>query len=294
MLSKKAKSKKKIAIITGATVLVIGIGSIVWADMAKKKEERELAKRKEILRLEQIEREKNEPIVGAKKDSVKKYGYDANVVWDKLNSYDSSNNGEKVVFLTFDDGPSTTNTPKVLDTLNKYDVKGTFFIKGNSLEVKGANEILKRTFDEGNAIAHHSYTHDYKKLYPNRSLNLDTFTNEINKTTEAMKKVLGDKFTSNVLRCPGGYMSWKNMQPLKDYLKNNGMSSIDWNALNADAEGKKKNAQELYEYAVKTSQGKEMVVVLMHDTYGKEETVKALDMIIPYFKENGYQFKILV
>lgn len=294
MLSKKEKNKKKIAIIATATVLVIGVGSIVWADMAKKKEERELAKRKEILRLEQIEREKNEPIVGAKKDSVKKYGYDANVVWEKLDSYDYSNNGEKVVFLTFDDGPSTTNTPKVLDTLNKHGVKGTFFIKGNSLETDGANEILKRTFDEGNAIAHHSYTHDYKTLYPNRGLNLNTFANEISKTTEAMQKVLGEKFTSNVLRCPGGYMSWKNMQPLNDYLKDKGMSSIDWNALNADAEGKKKNAQELYEYTVNTSEGKEMVVVLMHDTYGKEETVKSLDMIIPYFKENGYQFKILV
>lgn len=294
MLSKKARKKKKIALITAASVLVIGVGSIVWADMAKKKEEREIAKRKEMLRLEQIEREKNEPIIGAKKDSVKKYGYDASVVGEKLDSYDYSNDGEKVVFLTFDDGPSTTNTPKVLDTLDKHGVKGTFFIKGNSLEIDGADKILKRTFDEGNAIAHHSYTHDYKTLYPNRNLDLNTFSNEIEKTTEAMQEVLGDKFSSNVLRCPGGYMSWKNMQPLKDYLKDKGMSSIDWNALNADAEGKKKNAQELYEYAVNSSQGKEMVVLLMHDTYGKEETVKALDMIIPYFKENGYEFKILV
>ncbi|MEG1312309.1 MAG: polysaccharide deacetylase family protein [Romboutsia sp.] len=294
MLSKKTGNKKKIVIITITTVLIVGVGSIVWADMAKKKEAKELAKLQEMQRLQQIEREKNEPIIGAKKDSVKKYGYDASIIWDKLDSYDYSNNGEKIVFLTFDDGPSTTNTPKVLDMLNKYDVKGTFFIKGNSLKVNGANDILKRTFDEGNAIAHHSYTHEYKSLYPNGNLNLNTFINEIDETTTAMKSVLGDKFSSNVLRCPGGFMSWKNMQPLEDYLKENDMSSIDWNALNADSEGKKKNAQELYEYAINTSKDKELVVLLMHDTYGKEETVKALDMIIPYYKENGYAFKLLI
>ncbi len=56
----------------------------------------------------------------------------------------------------------------------------------------------------------------------------------------------------------------------------------------------KENAQELFEHAKKSSEGKEMVVLLMHDTYGKQETVNALDQIITYFKDNGYQFKILI
>ena len=59
------------------------------------------------------------------------------------------------------------------------------------------------------------------------------------------------------------------------------------------AEGRKKNAQELADYAIKTSQGKDIVVLLMHDTYGKEETAKALPTIIKYFKDNGYEFKTL-
>ena len=77
------------------------------------------------------------------------------------------------------------------------------------------------------------------------------------------------------------------------YLEKNNIASIDWNALNADAEGRKKNAQELADYAIKTSQGKDIVVLLMHDTYGKEETAKALPTIIKYFKDNGYEFKTL-
>ncbi|MCC0644390.1 MULTISPECIES: polysaccharide deacetylase family protein [unclassified Clostridioides] len=290
------KRKKKTMALTIIVVIVIGIFSMAWADMSKKREIKETQEKlkAEKLEKERIEKEKNEPIIGAKKEAAKEYGYDAKLVWDKLNKYDYSNNGEKIVFLTFDDGPSTTNTPQVLDILKRHDVKGTFFIKGDSLERKGANEILKRTFDEGNAIAHHSYSHDYKKLYPGRSLNLDTFVNELNKTDEAMKKVLGKNFSSHVVRCPGGYMSWKNMEPLGNYLKEKNMASIDWNALNADAEGKKKNAQELFEHAKKSSEGKEMVVLLMHDTYGKQETVNALDQIITYFKDNGYQFKTLI
>ena len=72
------------------------------------------------------------------------------------------------------------------------------------------------------------------------------------------------------------------------------MFSIDWNALNGDAEGKRKNAEELKNYAIKTAEGKEMVVILMHDTYGKEETAKSLAGIIKYFKNNGYEFRTLV
>ena len=88
-------------------------------------------------------------------------------------------------------------------------------------------------------------------------------------------------------------MSWKGMEPLDRYLDENKLVSIDWNALNADAEGPRKNAQQLADYAIKTAQGKEMVVMLMHDTYGKEETVKALPTIIKYFKDNGYEFRTL-
>jgi len=83
------------------------------------------------------------------------------------------------------------------------------------------------------------------------------------------------------------------MEPLDEYLNENNMASIDWNALNRDAEGRKKNADELVQNAINTSQGKDIVVLLMHDTYGKEETAKALPRIIQYFKENGYEFKTL-
>jgi len=240
------------------------------------------------------EEEAKKRMVGVNHEA-KKYSYDAVKVSEKLSKYDYSNNGEKIVFLTFDDGASTTVTPQILDTLKKENVKATFFVTGENIERGGekAKELIKREFKEGNAIANHSYSHDYKYLYPNRTLNLENFLTDFKKTDEILKDILGPYFSTRVIRCPGGHMSWKDMEPLDEYLKENNMASIDWNALNADAQGKKKSAEELVDYAIKTSEGKEMVVLLMHDTYGKEETAKALPQIIKYFKDNGYEFKTL-
>ncbi|MBO3445388.1 polysaccharide deacetylase family protein [Clostridium sp. CCUG 7971] len=225
----------------------------------------------------------------------KKDSYDALEIADKLKSGSYSNNGEKIVFLTFDDGTSTTVTPEILRVLDENNVKATFFLTGQNIERGGqkAKDLIKQEFEKGHAIANHSYSHNYKVLYPQRTLNLEAFNADFKKTDDILKNVLGPHFSTRVIRCPGGHMSWKGMDPLDSYLAENKMASIDWNALNADAEGKKKNAQELADYAIKTSQGKEIVVLLMHDTYGKEQTAKALPQIIKHFKDNGYAFKTL-
>ena len=292
MSNKKVNVKKAILIII-ACITITGIVSTTWAyvDNQKKIKAEQLKIEEEKRKAEE---EKKKYTVGTSHEG-KKYSYDASVVAEKLKKYDYSNNGEKIVFLTFDDGTSTTNTPKVLDILKKEGVKATFFITGQNVEYGGekARDLIKQEFNEGHAIANHSYTHDVKKLYPNRVLDIDAFKADFEKNDKMLKEVLGKYFSTRVIRCPGGYGSWKGMEPLDEYLNENKMISIDWTSLNADAEGKKKNAKELANYAIKTSEGKEMVVLLMHDTYGKEETVKALPAIIKYFKDNGYEFKTL-
>lgn len=269
-------------------------GVYIAKTTAQKIAERERQEKIRKERLLAIEREKKKPIIGARKDVAKKIGVNGVDIWNRIDNNNYANDGKKVVFLTFDDGPSTTVTPQVLDVLKKEQVPATFFIKGDSLKIEGADKILKREYDEGHAIGNHTYTHDYKHLYPGRSLNLDNFVNEINQNEQEIKKVLGPKFKINAVRCPGGFMSWKNMDPLRSYLNERKMSSIDWNALSGDAEGKKKTPDELYNMAISTSQGKDIVVLLMHDTYGKENTAITLERIIKYFKDNGYEFKIIV
>ena len=261
-----------------------------------KQERIELQGQKEKVAKEKREKELEEQLkmVGVNKEG-KEYTYDAKEIQNKLKAYDYSNNGNKIVFLTFDDGSSTSVTPKILEILKEECIRATFFVCGKTIEDGGeeVKELIKKSFDYGNAIGNHSYSHDYHTLYPGRNLDIAAFKKDFQKTDDILKDILGKHFSTRVIRCPGGYMSWDNMEKLDEYLDENNMAEIDWNALNSDAEGKKKNAQELVRQTIKTSAGKDIVVLLMHDTYGKDETAKALPDIIRYFKEQGYEFKTL-
>nr|WP_244310763.1 polysaccharide deacetylase family protein [Paenibacillus ottowii] len=71
-------------------------------------------------------------------------------------------NGKKVVYLSFDDGPSITVTPKILDILKEENVKATFFLVGKAVEENEVTKkITKRLIREGHAIGNHTYSHDY-------------------------------------------------------------------------------------------------------------------------------------
>ena len=212
--------------------------------------------------------------------------------------YPVRTDGKKVVYLTFDDGPSTTNTPGILDVLDRYNVKATFFILGKSIEGnEEAKNILKETAKRGHAIANHTYSHDYSYLYPNRTMNVDNIVSDIEKNNSIMKEVLGEDFSTRVIRFPGGYWSWEGRTAMKEAMEQNGYYTVDWNALNKDAEGKPKNADELLQSTKETVEAlgpeADSVVLLMHDTYGKEETVKALPQIIEYLQEKEFEFRTI-
>ncbi|MGL5245742.1 MAG: polysaccharide deacetylase family protein, partial [Sarcina sp.] len=242
-----------------------------------------------------IDRGSNDIIVSGKNITYEgeKHTVDVNKVSDMLKG--KYKDEEKIVFLTFDDGPSP-NTDKVLDILKKENVKGTFFVLGERLaEGEKAQNRLKRAIKEGHAIANHSYTHSLKKLYPGNKINVDYFMSEFHKTNDLMKEVLGKDFNTRVLRLPGGYSSrtyYKdpNLKQFNERLNKEGIVSIDWNALNGDAEGKPYSVEELVNYAKDTSKNKKKVVILMHDAYGKEKTTEALPEIIKFYKNAGYTF----
>ena len=129
--------------------------------------------------------------------------------------YPVRTDGKKVVYLTFDDGPSTTNTPQILDVLDRYNVKATFFTLGKSIEAnEEAKEILKETVKRGHAIANHTYGHDYSYLYPNRTMNVGNIVSDLEKSENSMKEVLGKDFSTRVIRLPGGYWSWEGRTPM--------------------------------------------------------------------------------
>ncbi len=177
---KRRLSKKKLFIvIVSSLTLITFAGSAINSVSAYTKAKKEKALQMELeAKKEQLEKERLEEMkkymVGVN-HSAKAHSYDATKVSEKLRNYDYSNDGEKIVFLTFDDGVSTTVTPKILDILNENDVHATFFLSGTNLENGGdkSKEIVREMFEQGNAIANHSYSHDYSYLYPNRTLNID-------------------------------------------------------------------------------------------------------------------------
>lgn len=210
-------------------------------------------------------------------------------------TYSGPLDNEKTVCLTFDDGPSK-NTDKILDIMNKYGVHGTFFVLGE--QVQSGAEHIKRIYNSGNAIGNHSYTHNFSKLYPGNKISVSAYMDEYNKTENALKAVLGNGFNTGLVRMPGGensrqYYKDPNLSALKTKFSNAGIASVDWNALNGDAEGKKYTVQEMVDYAKRSSQGKKHVVILMHDAAAKGLTVEALPQIIEYYKSQGYNFKVI-
>lgn len=197
---------------------------------------------------------------------------------------------EKRCYLTFDDGPTTNITPQILDTLRRYNIKATFFQVGSLIDSN--YDMARRVYEEGHLIANHSDGHNYEKLYAST----ETFINEINTCFDKIDKVTDGTQAMKLVRFPGG--SYKSSadsyspvkQDCKILLKENGYYYCDWNALNGDAEGKKKDAQGLLSYLKQNIPLGDNVVVLMHDAAAKQSTADALPLIIDYLISEGYTF----
>lgn len=198
--------------------------------------------------------------------------------------------GIKTCYLTFDDGPTNSVTPKVLDTLRRYNIKATFFTVGNLLEANA--DMARRIFEEGHLLANHSYSHNYSNLYADK----DAFMNEIDTTFRNIINITGQANYPHIFRFPGGgfnsgyYGAVK--QEYKNILKENKIRYCDWNALNGDAEGKAASKQDLVARVKKTT-NKEDVVILMHDAPAKMTTAESLPEVIEYLIEQGFIFKRL-
>lgn len=226
------------------------------------------------------------------------YSDNAKDVENMLNKWNYlRKDGRKIVYLTFDDGPSTEVTQKILETLKANNIKATFFILGSNVE-KGdiQKELLKEIVKEGHAIGNHGYCHDYSVLYPGRVANPTVLVNDMKKSENIMKSVLGDGFSTNVIRLPGGHMSW-NTKALDPILEENGYKYIDWNVLNGDAESNYRTVEELVNRLKETindlAGNDDVLVILMHDTNAKKTTAQSLQKIIDYLKSLGYEFRTL-
>ena len=195
---------------------------------------------------------------------------------------------EKIAFLTFDDGPNISVTPKVLDILKEENIKASFFVIGKCVDANP--EITKRAYDEGHYIANHGYSHNNNLLYKSS----DSFLNEVKKTDLAIGNAIGvPDYCSHLFRFPNGFMSPSNKSKKKEavrLLQDIEYNYIDWNCLNNDSV-KKYSSSQLLNNLIKSSKNKDILVILMHDTKDVSNSSLVLKDSIKYLKDNGYVFK---
>lgn len=199
---------------------------------------------------------------------------------------------DKVVYLTFDDGPSAT-TEIVLDTLKDEGVPATFFVMAadNNEEYL---PLLERTVREGHLIALHTCSHDYKSIYKSP----DAYWNDLQKLREKLLPYVPAEQQIKWMRFPGGssntvshrYGGSDIMKKLKADAESRGFTYVDWNVSAEDAVGGHPSASTIYNNIVREASGKNTCVVLMHDTNATKSTAAALPDVIRWFKNAGYRF----
>lgn len=188
-------------------------------------------------------------------------------------------------------GPSDNVTPVILDILKKNNVNATFFVlyNGGGENVKN---LLKREVSEGNAVAIHGYSHDYSKIYAN----IDALMDNYYKMENFLKE---QGIETKIIRFPGGTSNTVSKKYCEGIMTNaakratdEGYIYVDWNVDSDDAGGKR-SADEIYNNVTSYLRYSRTNVVLMHDSTSKATTAEALQRIIDYCHQNGYDLQTI-
>ncbi|MGE7093705.1 polysaccharide deacetylase family protein [Lysinibacillus sp. NPDC048646] len=181
---------------------------------------------------------------------------------------------EKIIALTFDDGPHKKYTSEILDLLAKYDAKATFFVVGQNAEKNP--EVVLRMYEEGHEIANHTYTHPLKTNVPN-------LIKEIEQTHETIYSISG---YSPILFRP---VEGQYTDAMIDAIVKEGYKVVMWSWHLDTMDWKSPGVNKIVDTVLKGV--KEGNVVLFHDGGGnREQTVKAMKKILPELEKQGYKF----
>ena len=233
----------------------------------------------------------DEPLINQNEQNInnqKKENQEENILLNENNSYEISNDrqdiddnttnnferdinkfkNKKLIAFTFDDGPNFETTNKLLDNLDKYNARVTFFVVGN--RVKTYEDTLKRAYDMGNLIGSHTYNH--KNLF---ELDDNQIVDEIKKTNNVIKEVTGSN--TLYLRPPYGNTN-KNIKNLAN------MYNILWDLDTEDWKYKDKN--KIAKYIIDNAH--DGGIILLHDLY--ETSIDGALLAMEELSKNGYAF----
>ena len=191
---------------------------------------------------------------------------------------DEENVTVRKVYLPFDDGPSS-NTDNILDILDTYGVKATFFVTGK--EGAKAEASYRRIVEEGHTLGMHSYTHDYSVIYASE----EAFMEDMEKLQRYLYDVTGVQ--STYIRFPGGSsnkVSDVDMRLLITDVHEAGMEYFDWNVSSQDASSKPLTKEEILDNCLNSIERFQNCIILMHDAGSKDSTVEALPELIEHIQ----------
>ena len=197
-----------------------------------------------------------------------------------------SGDGTKTIYLTFDDGPSPI-TPEVLNILDTYGVKATFFV---TAQLPQYVSYIREAYLRGHTIGLHSYTHDYS-IYRSE----EAYMEDLVKIGDVVKTQIG--YVPCFIRFPGGASNETSkeysegiMTALTAKVQELGYQYYDWNVAVGDG-AEAVTADQEVEHALATEA--DTVILLAHDGESKSVTVEALPKIIEGYLERGYTFKAI-
>lgn len=193
---------------------------------------------------------------------------------------------EKVVYLTFDDGPSA-NTDTILQILDQYGIKATFFVVGRTSEQD--QQRMRDIVNAGHTLAMHSWSHDYRTIYAS----VDAFLEDFDRLFQWIEEVTGVQ--PQIFRFPGGSINGYDRgtyQEIVAEMSRRGFVYFDWNASAQDATVKPLPADTIAANCLKGI-GKNRVVVLCHDSSARVTTTEALPAVIEGYQAAGYTFAAL-
>jgi len=193
----------------------------------------------------------------------------------------------KRVYLTFDDGPSVY-TGEILDILDEYGVKATFFVCGTGDTNESLRPVYKSIVERGHTIGMHSYSHVYSKVYGN----LDLFQYDLDKIRNLIYNETG--VVPKYYRFPGGSGNTIASLPMEQYISvlySQGMEYYDWNVYCGDSSGKRLSPAAIVKNTLEGVDRRNTAVVLLHDTGSRKNTVEALRGILDGLKERGLDIR---
>ena len=298
-INRDKKQSRKWPMIIGAIVALIVVGAIVfWAVSATTpKMLSYTGDAAHAVSFEQIAFEKNslgyvpagnatikklnDELAAYQADPRRSYAVNAAL----KNTWKSEPVDHKVVYLTFDDGPSSM-TPRVLEILARYNAKATFFV---TCQYPDSLYLIKEAYDQGHTIGMHTASHNYSQLYASD----EAYFADLDQIAQIVKDQIG--YVPCFVRLPGGASNTISANYSKGIvsrvtteLVNRGYQFYDWSASSGD--GGTVNRDQAYANAIR-GDGQDAVVILCHDTPAKGSTADALPAIIEFYQSRGYTFK---